>query len=231
MELKTPGIRKTSVIIAAIIFILSASAFCRNAAWLNETSLWSGVSSLSPNRPRPHYILGNAYDDASVTPRPTPLPGTHSESGSGAPKGGLGGISAIDEAIKEYKEAIRLRPSYKEAVYNLGTVYDRQGDIDSAIKEYKKAAEIDPSFYLALNNLGYAYSKKGLFKEAIAEYKKALRFFPQDPDVRYNLAMAYAATGLKEKAREEFLLVLSVKPDDPDTMRELARIAGENTGK
>ena len=153
VELKTPGIGKTSAIIAAIAFILSAQTLTRNQAWESETSLWSNISFLSLNKARPRYNLGNAYNDASAT----------------------------DMAITEYKEAVRLRPSYKEAIYNLGTIYHRHGDIDSAIKEYKKAIEIAPSFYLALNNLGYAYFEKGLFKEAINEYKKALEFSPRRP--------------------------------------------------
>src|SRR5262249_5949522 len=44
----------------------------------------------------------------------------------------------LDEAIVEYREAIRLDPGYAEAHCNLGSVLQRQGRLREALREYRK---------------------------------------------------------------------------------------------
>ena len=59
-----------------------------------------------------------------------------------------------ENAIVEYKEAIKEYPDYFEAHYNLGRLYlDRQGYSD-AIAEFKIAIQLRPDDANAHNNLG-----------------------------------------------------------------------------
>jgi tetratricopeptide (TPR) repeat protein len=46
----------------------------------------------------------------------------------------------MDEAIEEYKEAIRLNPDYAVAHNNLGLAYDTLGRTDEAIEEFLNPA-------------------------------------------------------------------------------------------
>ena len=41
----------------------------------------------------------------------------------------------LDEAIRQYQEALRLKPDYAQAHYNLGVALDKKGQIDEAIRQ------------------------------------------------------------------------------------------------
>jgi tetratricopeptide (TPR) repeat protein len=61
-----------------------------------------------------------------------------------------------DEAITEYKEAIRLDPKNASAHYNLAIVYLKKKDNTSAIAELRQAAKLSPDWptpHLMLTNL------------------------------------------------------------------------------
>lgn len=49
-----------------------------------------------------------------------------------------------DEAINEFKKALKLSPNDAEIYYHLGLAYESINNIDEAIKMYQRALEIDP---------------------------------------------------------------------------------------
>lgn len=46
---------------------------------------------------------------------------------------------ALDQAIADYGEAIRLNPDDADAYYNRGLAHGKNGEIDQAIEDFKKA--------------------------------------------------------------------------------------------
>ena len=66
---------------------------------------------------------------------------------------GLREQGRIDDAIKHYEEALRIKPDYEEAHNNLAIALFRKGDIDGAIDHFQKALQINPNFLHAKNNL------------------------------------------------------------------------------
>ena len=60
----------------------------------------------------------------------------------------------LDEAIAEYRKAIRLKPDLAEAHHNLGIALASQGKLDEAIAEYRKAIRLKPDVAEAHINLG-----------------------------------------------------------------------------
>ena len=68
---------------------------------------------------------------------------------------GLKAQLAGDESTAEstYQQAIKLDPNNAVAHYNLGTVYDRQGNTSRAVTEYTATLVISPTFADALFNL------------------------------------------------------------------------------
>ena len=61
-----------------------------------------------------------------------------------------------EEAIKEYKEAIRIDPNYAITYNNLAVLYDNHGRYEDAIREFKEAIRIKPDFAQAHNNYAVA---------------------------------------------------------------------------
>jgi DNA-binding winged helix-turn-helix (wHTH) protein/tetratricopeptide (TPR) repeat protein len=94
----------------------------------------------------------------------------------------------IKQAIESYQSALRLRPGYAEAHYNLADAYEDLPAYDKALQEYQKAIEADPTLYPAYNNLARLYIKRLKDQGAALELlQRAFNLNPQEPSVQYSL--------------------------------------------
>jgi tetratricopeptide (TPR) repeat protein len=83
-------------------------------------------------------------------------------------------------AIRDYDQAISLRPDFAYAFAARGRVYDEIADYDQAIAEYDRAIKLDPNMGIVFNNRGNAYLHKGEFDRAIQDYNQAIKLTPYD---------------------------------------------------
>ena len=94
------------------------------------------------------------------------------------------------EAIKAFKESIKLNPDDAETQYGLGFANFRMGRYRDAADAFKKAAVLEPRMSKAHYGLGLAYQELGMEKQLIEEYrvlerldsllaKKLAQTFPQ----------------------------------------------------
>ena len=95
-----------------------------------------------------------------------------------------------DEAISNYKMAIKLKPSHALAHYNLGIALFAKRENEKAISHYKTAIRINPNFVNAHYNLGLVLFQKGKIKEAIFHFRETLRIKPDFIAARDYLAFA-----------------------------------------
>lgn len=94
------------------------------------------------------------------------------------------------EAVKAFKESLKLNPDDAEALYGLGFANFRMGHFRDAADAFKKAAVLQPRMAKAHYGLGLAYQELGMEKQLIDEYrilqtldsmlaKKLAQTFPQ----------------------------------------------------
>jgi tetratricopeptide (TPR) repeat protein len=94
------------------------------------------------------------------------------------------------EAIKAFKDSIKLNPDDAEAQYGLGFANFRMGRFRDAADAFKKAAVLQPRMAKAHYGLGLAYQELGMEKQLMEEYrvlenldhslaKKLAQTFPQ----------------------------------------------------
>jgi len=119
----------------------------------------------------------------------------------------------FEGAIKEYKEAIRINPTYALAHYNLGVAFWDNGQIEKAIEEYEEAIRIYPNYASAHCNLGLAYAKKGRMKEAMFEYREAIRLDFNLVSAHCNLGVAFWDNSQVDEAMEEYKLAIKIEPN------------------
>ena len=50
----------------------------------------------------------------------------------------------LDGAISQFRNAVKLSPTYAQAHYQLAIALSRKGEKEEAAEEFKKAAELDP---------------------------------------------------------------------------------------
>ncbi len=119
----------------------------------------------------------------------------------------------FEGAIKEYKEAIRINPTYALAHYNLGVAFWDNGQAEKAIEEYEEAIRIYPNYASAHCNLGLAYEKKGRMKEAMFEYREAIRLDFNLVSAHCNLGVVFWNNGQDDEAMEEYKLAIKIDPN------------------
>ena len=100
----------------------------------------------------------------------------------------------LDEAIKYYNNAIKIKPDFLDAYYNLGNVFVRKGDVEAAIYNYRKALQVNPDFFKAYYNIARILSNQGNIDEAIYNYQNALRINNETPQALYNLSWIYSTS-------------------------------------
>jgi lipoprotein NlpI len=130
--------------------------------------------------------------------------------------------NAVDEAIDQLEEALRLDPGHAEAHSNLGVALARRGQAAQAIEHYEEAIRLDPHQTQAYSNLGNALLAQGQVSEAIAQFERALAVDATDVQARTNLAGAFVKAGRIDEAIAAYEQVLRMRPDFEPARRNLA---------
>jgi tetratricopeptide (TPR) repeat protein len=81
----------------------------------------------------------------------------------------------LDGAVKDYNEAIRLKPDYADAFNNRGNARYDQRNYEEAIQDYNEAIRLKPGYTLAFNNRGMARKAKGDIEGANRDFEQAKR--------------------------------------------------------
>jgi Tfp pilus assembly protein PilF len=138
----------------------------------------------------------------------------------------------VDEAIKEFREALRIAPGHLYYLNTLGAALAGQGRTDEAISEFREAIRRDPTYAEAIYNLGNALREAGRIEEAISQYKEAIRLRPQNIEAHSNLGTLYAVTGEIDNAIREFQEAVRLNPRSVVLSNNLARaMAAKAAGK
>ncbi len=181
---------------------LGIATYERNFVWSDDVTLWSDVVAKSPMKARPHHNLGWAYSQTGQT----------------------------ENAMGEYREALRLAPDVPEVHYDLGLVYAAKGELDDAMDEYREAIRLDPGYAKPHNNLGVVYRANGRLDDAVREFSEAIGLAPGMSEAHTNLGVAYALTGRADDAIREYLEAVRLDPGLAEAHNNLGA-AYERTGR
>jgi tetratricopeptide (TPR) repeat protein len=89
----------------------------------------------------------------------------------------------LDQALKSYQEAVKLKKDYLEAINNIGTIYYARKSFRRSITYYERALKLEPHSERSAavyNNLGTAFFARKQYKQAFDAFQTALSL---DPDV------------------------------------------------
>lgn len=126
----------------------------------------------------------------------------------------LAGQGRLEEAVRHFRSAIRLKPDYAVAYNNLGLALARQGDRSGAMVCYRKAIRLLPGYADPHYNLGLALKEAGDLGGAIAAYREAIRLRPSYADAHYNLGNAYSLAQSLDAAVAAYREAIRVRPDN-----------------
>lgn len=130
----------------------------------------------------------------------------------------------LDRAALSLREALRLNPSYVEALLALASLHERRGDYDGSQQLTERAGNVgrsgsgavDPTTRAKLANLqaelADAYREAGELRDAIDGYRRSLSRCPHFHDVRFRLATTLRDAGRPDAALIEFERVIGSNP-------------------
>ncbi|MBI4689372.1 MAG: tetratricopeptide repeat protein [Nitrospirae bacterium] len=181
----------------AIMIIFAVITISSNTVWRNNFTLFSKIVKESPGLAIGHNNLGNEYLRKGFT----------------------------DQAVEQFRIAIRLRPNYPRPYYNLGKTYRFIGQTGAAIEYFNYAIKLNPGYVEACYNLGITYEAIGRFDKAIEQYLIVIKLKPDWATPHFSLGRIYLTKGDIEDAGKEFEIVLKINPRFREAREFLERIS------
>jgi tetratricopeptide (TPR) repeat protein len=89
----------------------------------------------------------------------------------------------LDEATREFRQVVEMRPSDGSGFFYLGLIALKQGHWEAAVGYLSQAVERGGPRAAVLANLGLSYEKAGRLEEAEAAYAEAAALARRDPRV------------------------------------------------
>jgi tetratricopeptide (TPR) repeat protein len=116
-----------------------------------------------------------------------------------------------DVALKDYSEAIRLKPKSEQWRLARGSLFLDKKNYDEAIADCDEAIRLNPKS-IAFGDRGVAWSAKKDYGNAIADYDRAIQLDPKVPEAFYNRGNAWKAKKEYEKAIADYDEAIRLDP-------------------
>lgn len=142
--------------------------------------------------------------------------------------------SKFDEAILEYKDALKLDENNTAIHMRLALSHIHKGELDRAIEELEEIKKLDPDDLDAGFMRALLYSLQNFSDKAIAEYeevlKKAVTSEPKNIYILKGLAAVYYQQKEFEKAVQTYKLILDIDKNDYEALFLMGSIL-EDSGR
>lgn len=128
-------------------------------------------------------------------------------------------------ALAYYDNALALRPSSVEALYDKGICAQDMGQDSLALALYARIKEVEPRYPLAYYNSGFVLLEmQGKRSEARAEFTRAIQLLPDYVDAYYSRGLTYEQEGKLDSALADYQQALRLAPGHTDAAKGLGRL-------
>lgn len=166
------------------LIVLTSLTSRQIAVWRNSETLWRHTLSVANESSVAHNSLGDALLRAGQA----------------------------SEALEHFQEAVRIEPTYVEAISNTGNVRLMLGQPDDAVASYLSALAIAPENAEVHYNCGTALKQQKRWDEAIEHFEQALRIRPQFAAAHINFGLSLRALGRTQAAIEHYQKAAQIDP-------------------
>jgi len=118
------------------------------------------------------------------------------------------------KAEKSLKIALKIKPDYADAHFNLGNIFLKIGLFEKAIESFKNVITSDSVFEQAHFNLGVAYHELGRYYDAIESYESALEINRKNINTLINLGNTLRELDHNVDAIEQYEKIIEIEPDN-----------------
>jgi tetratricopeptide (TPR) repeat protein len=137
----------------------------------------------------------------------------------------------LDAAVAQYRIALRHRPDFAEAHYNLalalteqGNAYLQQGRLEEATACYGQVVRHVPHSAQAFYNLGLAFERRDQLDEAARCFQQAIRLDPNYAEALLNLGNLLARQNNTSEAIQCYREALRLNPEFVEAYNNLGTI-------
>ena len=121
-----------------------------------------------------------------------------------------------DEAIANFKETLKINPSYDFGHNNLGVCYARRGQDDLAIQQFEEALSVNQSYADAYSNLCRELITHKRFEEAVAYGERGMKVRDDRAGDHVNLALAYEGVNRLPEVQAHYERAIELNPLDAE---------------
>ncbi|HMC23148.1 MAG TPA: tetratricopeptide repeat protein, partial [Thermoanaerobaculia bacterium] len=148
-------------VLAIGVVTLCALTVSRNVVWASPVTLWREAVDRAPDHWRPRLLLGEALQDNGRR----------------------------EEAVEQYKAALRIRPSEPSAYMKLGLCFAEMGRLQEAAAAFQRLRDLDPRSAGASTGLGAVAMLQGQPDRARQYFLEAIERDPRNVSARRSLAI------------------------------------------
>ena len=184
------------LILSAFILMCSVLTILRNPAWENSYTLYDTDVKKSPSSAKLNYHYGLELV-----------------------KKGLNNKTAAEKqflvrSIEQFEKALAIRPSYADALAQLGLAYYRENDKQKAMAAYEKSLSFNKNNAKVYSNMGIIYFEAKQLAKAEEVYRKSVKLDPRFVDARRNLGSVLAMQGQFSDSIIQFQEAIKYEPND-----------------
>jgi Tfp pilus assembly protein PilF len=178
---------------ALAVAVLMGCAWRQTSYWRNSETLWRRAVDCTLQNARAHSNLAIA----------------------------LTRERRADEAISEFRAALKIDPDDPEAHNGFGMVLINRRQVDEAIVHFEKALESRPQYADAHDRLGNALASCGRIDEAMVQFQKAFEANPDYASAHNNLGIVLAGRRRFDEAIAQYRRALEIKPNFAEAYNNL----------
>lgn len=121
----------------------------------------------------------------------------------------------VDDAVRDYQEAIRLDPQLVAAYTNSADLLAKAGRTDDAKAAFDRTVKAFPNDPLVYNNRGMFFQQSNQPEKAVADYSRAIELDPNYFYAYTNRGVALLQTEDAQAAENDFTASLRLNPSQP----------------
>ncbi len=127
-------------------------------------------------------------------------------------------------AEAQYREALERDPDNTQALYYLGLIQKRKGQLTQAAESFRKALAVQPDLAVARANLGLTLAGLGQSDQAHIHLRQAMGAGPDDFEVTYAAGRGYLTLRDFTAAETPLLRSLELWPGHPRVLADMFRL-------
>lgn len=131
-------------------------------------------------------------------------------------------LSRPEEAIKAYRKALKIKPSFWQAQGKLGELFMALGRYCEATECFERVTRLEPAFVPGYVHLAESLASQTRVEQAIAALDRVPSSAPEFSAILRLKAIYQQRSGLAKEAVDTFRMLAERMPSDPSVLNDLA---------